>query len=94
MILILSMMRILNVFVYRFFFSRLKPVEQEHKSALAEAAAKMLRPGVIGAAGGADTRWWDSWCYTRGAVDTGQQRGLAGRKKSSGWELAEEAAAN
>lgn len=92
MILILSMTRILSVFVSRFF--RLKPVEQEHQSALAEAAAKMLHSGVFGAAGGADTRWWKSWCHTRGAVDTGQQRSLAGRKESSGWELAEETAAN
>jgi len=86
------MTRILSVFVSLFF--RFKPVEQEHQSALAEAAAKMFRPGVIGAAGGADTRWWKSWCYTRGTVNTSQPRGFASCEESSGWELAEETAAN
>lgn len=65
-------------------------MEQEHQSALAEAATKMLCAGVIGAAGGADTGWRESRCHTRGEVDTGQQRSLAGREESSGWELVEE----
>lgn len=60
-------------------------MEQEYQSALAEAAAKMLRAGVVGAAGGADTGWWESRCYTRGKIDAGEQRSFTGREESSGW---------
>jgi len=69
-------------------------VEQEHQPALAEAAAKMLRAGVVGAAGGADTGWWKSRGHTRGQVDAGQQGSLARRQESSGRKLAEETAAD
>jgi len=60
-------------------------VEQEHQSALAEVAAKMLRAGVVGTAGSADTGWRESRSYTHGEIDTGQQRSFAGREESSGW---------
>jgi hypothetical protein len=66
-------------------FFRPEPVEQEYQSALAEAAAKMLRAGVVGTAGGADTGWRDSRCHTRGEINAGKQRSLAGREESSRW---------
>jgi len=65
-------------------FFRFEPVEQKHKSALAETAAKMLRAGVVGAAGSADTGWWESRYYTRSEINADQQRSLAGCEKSSG----------
>lgn len=69
-------------------------MEQEHQPALAEAATKMLRPGVVGAAGGADTGWRESRRHTRGEIDAGQPGSLARRQEPSGCKLAEETAAD
>lgn len=69
-------------------------MEQEHQSALAEAAKTMLRSGIVGTAGSADTGWYESRCYTSGEIDTGQQGSLAGGEESAGGQLTEETAAD